>query len=85
VIYRRSATSVTFRCNHCTLQWAITFLKMHQAAKAMAAKSGGPEKFFFETVASMSEDALDHEGARRTAIKRQTNRRVIRLPDRKEN
>jgi uncharacterized Zn finger protein len=33
VIYRRSPTSITMRCEHCGLQWTMTWLKIHQAAK----------------------------------------------------
>jgi hypothetical protein len=87
VIYRRSGTSVTFRCNNCTLQWTMTFLKIHQAAKAMAAKLGSDnnEGFYFEMIADRTADAAERGAARRSSIKQllQTGaRRVIRLPDR---
>src|SRR6266545_4950694 len=35
VIYRRSNRSVTLRCRRCGLQWTMTWLKVHQAAKRL--------------------------------------------------
>ena len=46
VVYRLSARSVTFRCNHCGLQWTVT---LHQFAKAArrwadeAERGGSPD------------------------------------------
>jgi hypothetical protein len=37
VIYRRSNHSITFRCNHCSLQWTVTLANLHRAAKRKAA------------------------------------------------
>jgi hypothetical protein len=91
VIYRRSNHSVTFRCNHCSLQWTVTLANLHRvakrkaaAAKADACGSDDPAAIGLAAatmVARGTAFAAEHEAARRTAIKRQLNRRVIRLPD----
>src|SRR5262249_5695772 len=90
VIYRRSNHSITFRCNHCSLQWTVTLANLHRAAKRKAAhlENSDPNNRITAVIAAASAIvargtafAAEHEAARRTSIKRQTKRRVIRLPD----
>jgi hypothetical protein len=89
VIYRRSDTSVTFRCKACYLQWTITRASLHRAASTFAAafrEAGVPADDGrvkqCDFIASWTKFAVDREAARKSTITRQKQRRVIRLPDR---
>jgi hypothetical protein len=78
VIYRRSNHSITFRCNECTLQWTVTLVNLRRAAVAK-------DEFLahaYSTVLEGTTGVPEREAVRKTAINRQLNRRVIRLPDR---
>src|SRR5215831_16574752 len=86
VIYRRSAHSVTFRCQHCSLQWAVTFVSLRRAALVQAALA--KNKMLASIYSAVIEDTrgvTEREAARRTSIRRQLDmttlrkRRVIRL------
>jgi len=80
VIYRRSAHSVTFRCNHCSLKWTVTLVSLRKAAQSKIDKITDESlKDFYGVVVSETRGVDEREAARRTAIKHQTNRRVIRL------
>jgi len=80
VIYRRSAHSVTFRCNHCSLKWTVTLVSLRKAAQSKIDKITDESlKDFYGVVVSGTCGVDEREAARRTAIKHQTNRRVIRL------
>lgn len=74
-VYRKSFTSVTFRCSNCTIQWSVTYVKMHHAAMALAAKSdlAGDEicRLFYENVITSLEPALERESRRKNSIRRQ--------------
>jgi hypothetical protein len=83
VIYRRSGHSITFRCRHCSLQWTVTLVNLRRAAVAKAASL--KDEFLahaYSTVLEGTTGVPEREAVRKTAINRQLNRRVIRLPDR---
>src|SRR5262249_50065655 len=81
VIYRRSNHSITFRCNQCSLQWTVTLANLHRVAKKKA-EQGGKDSMVFSALADATAFAAERATSRQNAIQRQTNRRVIRLPDR---
>jgi hypothetical protein len=83
VIYRRSAHSVTFRCNHCSLKWTVTLVSLRKAAQSKIDKITDESlKGIYAVVVSGTRGVDEREAARRTTIKRQTSRRVIYLKDR---
>jgi hypothetical protein len=79
VIYRRSAHSVTFRCNRCKLQWTITLANLHRCAAAKAITPGESEMPWYQFIADETAFAVECEAKRKSTISRQTNRRVWRL------
>jgi hypothetical protein len=82
VIYRRSGHSITFRCNHCSLQWTVTLHNLRRAALAKAASiKDNMLAYAYSTVLDGTRGVPKREAARRSSIKRQTRRRVILLPD----
>ena len=83
VIYRRSIQSITFRCNACSLKWTITLANLHHVAKRKAQefKDDAHIAIIFETVQHITAFAAESEAARTNTIRRQTKRRVIRLPE----
>jgi hypothetical protein len=83
VIYRRSDTSITFRCQHCELQWTVTLANLHKAAQSkIESISDETLKCFYDYVIAGTQFAAEREAERKNAIKKQTHRRVIRLQDR---
>jgi hypothetical protein len=48
VIYRRSAISVTMRCDKCGLQWTLTLQKIHDAAKCFGALAASLCQLLFQ-------------------------------------
>ena len=89
VIYRRSDTSVTFRCEACYLQWTITWASLHRAASTFAAafREAGVAADDVRVkqcdfIANGTKFAVEREAKRKSTITRQKKRRVIRLPDR---
>jgi len=70
------------------MQWTVTLANLHRVTKRCLATFKFPDDPYdvtektFKRVAENIAFAAEHEAARRTSIKRQTNRRVIRLPDR---
>jgi hypothetical protein len=74
VIYRRSATSVTFRCRLCGLKWTVTLANLHKVASARAANHA-----WYRDVAFGTKFAVERAAKRRNTITRQRPRRVIRL------
>jgi hypothetical protein len=83
VIYRRSGHSITFRCKRCSLQWTVTLVNLRKAALTKAEKLKDTHiGYAYETVLEGTTGVAEREALRRTAIKLQTNTRVIRLPDR---
>jgi|SRR5882724_304089 len=90
VIYRRSETSITFRCERCKLQWTITLANMHKAFAAFVPvlKEGGATEAaeIYENFARITKFAVEREQARKSSIQRVlqnplTRKHVIRLPD----
>ena len=73
-IYRRSATSITFRCRVCGLKWNVTLANLHKVASARSA-----EHPWYKLVATGTKFTVEREAKRKSTISRQVNRRVIRL------
>jgi hypothetical protein len=84
VIYRRSRSSVTFKCLRCGLQWSVTFAVIHRAVLARQGDKVDDDPRF-QAVCEILKDATrlnaDYAAQRSTSITRQKQRRVIRLPD----
>jgi predicted RNA-binding Zn-ribbon protein involved in translation (DUF1610 family) len=82
VIYRRSEHSITFKCSHCGLKWTVTLANLNKVARAkIDSISDEMLKRFYDYVIFGTQFAADDEAERSNTIKRQTTRRVIRLPD----
>ena len=81
-IYRRSNSSVTFRCQVCALQWTVTLANLHRSAVARLAR-GIPDPLgeIYQLAADQTKFAAENAANRSAAINRQTTRRVIRLPN----
>ena len=60
----------------------ITLANLHKAMKRLANDPDEAVAQSASIVANITEFAAEHEAERKNAIKRQTNRRVIRLTDR---
>lgn len=78
VIYRRSRSSITFRCETCGLQWRITHANMHWAATRQAemCRTGNGEHDGFiasvyEAFALATKPAADYESLRTNTITQQ--------------
>ena len=90
VIYRMSEHSVTFRCQYCTLQWTMTFVTLHRAAKIwsdnLRAKGKLDRVHLFDCLAETLKAYAERDLKRKSSIQRVlqnplTRRRVIQLGD----
>ena len=63
VVYRRSARSITMRCEDCGLQWTMTFSKIHEAMRRKLADpaTDAISAQFYEDLAAMTKPAADRE------------------------
>jgi hypothetical protein len=78
-IFRRSNTSVTFRCRTCGLNWTITLANIWKVADARVADARSAEYGYYRLIADGTKLASENAARRKTTITRQKNRRVIRL------